>query len=268
VIYPPTYYSFASGGAKAGGAGLVGRVKEGLDSRNYRRAQKLLGTGSPRILDVGGSTGEISSRFVRDGGRATVVDLDSDSIEIARGRGLDGFVGRIEDFETDDRFDLALMLNLIEHVPDPVGVMAHVRSLMRPEGLIWLQTPNFRALDGRVFRHRNWAGYHCPRHFAIFSEVGLRRALARAGLEPVRFERTQGGGFWSQSLLGLPRARRMAAASPGPTLEQGGVPVERLPKPLVRFRAFPPLAAAGTAFDMATRPLREVSQVMVLAKPA
>ena len=68
----------------------------------------------------------------------------------------------------------------IEHVPDPLAVMTHVRGLMKPNGLIWLQTPNFRALDGRLFRHRNWAGFHCPRHFAIFSEVGLRRFLARA----------------------------------------------------------------------------------------
>ena len=39
-----------------------------------------------------------------------------------------------------------------------------------------------------------------------------------------------------------------------------------LPKPLVRYRAFPPLAALFTGLDFATRGVRPVSQVTVLAR--
>jgi SAM-dependent methyltransferase len=259
-IYPPTYYSFASGGADED-PGLVLRVKEWLDLRNYRKALGLLDTESPSVLDVGGGTGEVSSIFVRHGASGTVVDPDATSIEVAQKRGLEGFVGRIEDFETDRRFDLVLMLNLIEHVDDPIGVLRRAGELVSPGGLVWLQTPNFRALDGRIYRHRNWAGYHCPRHWAIFSEAGLRRALARTGLEPADFQRTQGGGFWAQSLLGLRRDRRARRGEPiGAGSDKG------LPKPLIRYRGFAPLAALGTAFDMATRSVRQVSQVVVLAR--
>jgi SAM-dependent methyltransferase len=222
----------------------------------------------PRILDVGGGTGEISSIFVRRGGAAgaLVVDPDERSVEVARSRGLEGFAGTIEDLETDRRFDLVLMLNLIEHVADPVGVLQKAAGLLDERGLVWLQTPNFRALDGMLFRHRNWAGYHCPRHWAIFGEEGLQRALAEAGLGVVRFKRTQGGGFWAQSLLGLWRARQTRGGEPPLATHEGRT--DGLPKPLVRYRAFGPLAAAGTVFDMATRSFREVSQVVVLARPA
>ena len=41
----------------------------------------------------------------------------------------------------------------------------------------------------------------------------------------------------------------------------------RYPKPLARYRAFGPLAAPGAAFDVGTRRFREVSQVVVLARP-
>jgi len=230
---------------------------------------KSLATPAPRILDVGGGNGEISERFVRQGGArsALVVDPDPDSIEVARGRGLDGFAGMIEELETDDRYDLILMLNLIEHVADPVAVLDRAAGLLAPGGLIWLQTPNFRSLDARLFRRRNWAGYHCPRHWAIFSETGLRRALGRARLEAMEFRRTQGGGFWAQSLLGVRRERLMRAGGRPPAWS--GAPAgTSLPEPLVRYRAFPPLAALFTAFDMATRRLRPVSQVVVLARPA
>jgi len=234
----------------------VGRVKRRLDARAYRKALELIEVDEPRILDVGGGTGEISAGFVRESdGRATttVVDIDPDSIEVARSSGLDGFVGRIEEFDAAEPFDLVLMLNLIEHVADPLSVLSSARALLAPGGLVWLQTPNFRALDGRLYRHRNWAGYHCPRHWAIFSEQGLRGALERAGLEPVRFQRTQGGSFWAQSLLGLRRIKR-------PTAGEG------LPRPLVASPAFGPLAAAGAAFDIVTRRFRQVSQVAVMAR--
>lgn len=231
------------------------RVKEALDARTFRKTLDLIGKRDPRILDVGGGTGEISSEFVRASGghaTATVVDIDPRSIEVARQRGLGGFVGRIEDYETDERFDLILLLNLIEHVADPLGVLSSARRHLAPQGILWLQTPNFRALDARIFRHRNWAGYHCPRHFVIFSEMGLRRALDRVQLDPVRFERTQGGPFWSGSLLGVRRR--------GWSIAEGGLP------PLMNSGAYAPLAALGAGFDFVTRGLRQVSQVRVLVR--
>ena len=255
-IYPETYYSFSSGGSGDARYGVVGRVKRWLDSRAYRKALDLVDEPAPRILDVGGGTGDISSGFVEASGnraRATVVDIDDASIEVARSRGLDGFVGRFEDYETDERFDLILMLNLIEHVADPMALLRRARELLKPNGVVWLQTPNFRALDARLFRHRNWVGYHCPRHWVIFSEDGLRRALGDAELEPVRFNRTQGGYFWAGSLLGQRRARR-------------GWDAEGLPEPLIQYRLMPALAAAGAGFDLVTRPVRQVSQVMVMAR--
>jgi SAM-dependent methyltransferase len=267
-IYPPTYYSFAEAGS-GHSPGLVERVKSRLDLRAYRRAVGALRAPAPRILDVGGGDGQISELFVREGGAASsfVVDPDPDSIEAARARGLDGFAGTIEEFETDDRFDLVLMLNLIEHVADPVGVLETAATLLAPGGLIWLQTPNFRSLDATLFRRRNWAGYHCPRHWAIFSEPGLRRALGRARLQAADFRRTQGGGFWAQSLLGLRRERLMRSGG-RPAAWNRAPAGTSLPKPLVRYRSFSPLAALFTAFDMATRTVRPVSQVVVLARPS
>jgi SAM-dependent methyltransferase len=245
-------------------------VKRRLDLLGYRRAaERLAAPAPPRILDVGGGTGEISGSFVTHGGAASafVVDPDPASIEAARSRGLKGFAGTIEEFETEDRFDLVMMLNLIEHVADPVAVLGKAASLLAPGGLIWLQTPNFRALDAKVFRHRNWAGYHCPRHWAIFNEPGLRRALERAQLEVAEFRRTQGGGFWAQSLIGLRRDRLMRHGEVPPPWGGAGAPKDAsLPKPLVRYRAFPPLAALFTAFDMSTRAVRPISQVAVLAR--
>jgi SAM-dependent methyltransferase len=257
-IYPSSYYSFAGGDeAQTSRRHPVTRIKAWLDERKFREVLDRVDSRALRIVDVGGGTGEITAGLLGaapDGSSATVVDFDPSSIDVARARGLDAFCGRFEDFESEDRFDIVLMLNLLEHVADPLAILKRARSHLAPGGVLWLQTPNFRALDARIFRQRNWAGYHCPRHWAIFSDTGLSRALERCELEAMSIERTQAGSFWAGSILGLRRART-------PHLAVGA-------RPLVQSPAFLPLAGAGAAFDIATRPLRATSQVVALARAA
>ena len=259
-IYPSTYYSFASGDAVLDpDRNLITRVKGRLDVRTFRRALSRVGDGAVRILDVGGGTGDIAARLVEAAGTrasAVVVDFDEESIEVARRRGLEGFVGRFEDYEPDERFDLILMLNLIEHVADPSAMLSRARELLTADGILWLQTPNFRSLDALLFRRRSWAGLHCPRHWVVFSDEGLRRAIGAAGLTPVEMRRTQAGAFWAASLVGLTGSGRARADG-------------SLPRPVIAHPAFMPLAALGAAFDMVTGPLRRrTSQVTVLARRA
>jgi SAM-dependent methyltransferase len=255
-IYPADYYSFAAGeDALQADGSLVARAKALLDRWTLRRVMGLLTTEQPSVLDVGGGTGEICARVVAAAGpqaRGTVVDFDERSTAVAAGRGLEVATCRFEEFETEDRFDLVLMLNLIEHVDDPVATLRRAGELLGDGGIAWIQTPNFRSLDARLFRKRNWAGLHCPRHWVIFSDAGLRGALARAGLEAASLRHTQAGAFWSASLLGLLRNRE-----PG-----------RRGRPLVRDPAFLPLAGLGAGFDFCTRPFRATSQVVCLARPA
>jgi SAM-dependent methyltransferase len=257
-IYPETYYSFASSDSPLEPErNLVTRVKARLDARTFRRALSHTRGGAVRILDVGGGTGDIAAKLVDaagPGASAVVVDIDADSIELARRRGLEGFLGRFEDYETVERFDVILMLNLIEHVADPSAMLARAATLLAPGGVLWLQTPNFRSVDARLFG-RWWAGLHCPRHWVIFSDSGLERALARSGLDAVELQRTQGGAFWAASAIGRTGAGRAR-------------PDGRLPKPVISRPAFLPLAALGAAFDIATSRFRRTSQVTVFARRA
>lgn len=256
-IYPSTYYSFASSGeALVADRNLVTRVKSWLDHRAFVRALSLAGAPkSPRVLDVGGGTGDISRRLIAavPGARATVVDIDANSIQAAREHGLGGFAGGIEEFYTEERFDLILLLNLIEHVADPAAVLRRARDLLTPNGVVWVQTPNYDSLDARIFRDHSWTGLHCPRHWVVVGERGFRNLLHGAGLTPARVERGQAGSFWATSTLAVWRERRgqLAKASDAP---------------LIASRAFMPLAAAGAAFDFATRRRRRTSQLVAFAR--
>ncbi|MEV6867967.1 class I SAM-dependent methyltransferase [Streptosporangium subroseum] len=233
-IYPANYYAYASEEQS-----FVHRVKDRLDSLRLRRTLSRLSGDDLRILDVGGGDGRQLDVIRALDPRVTftqVVDLDPEAQARAVERGHRYFCGRVEEFSTDERFDLILLINLIEHVSDPGGVLDRLRRHLTPQGSILIKTPNTDSLDARLFRHRNWGGYHCPRHWVLFDRHNLTGLAAERGLAVRAFAYTQGAPFWGVSLL--------AAAA-----RRGWVRVSA-ERPMTRHPLFPPLAAAFAGFDL------------------
>jgi SAM-dependent methyltransferase len=139
------------------------------------------------------------------------VDIDAGAADTAKANGHTFFLGRFEDLPiTGERFNLIMMMNIIEHVPDPKAVLKKAAALLAPGGVIWMKTPNFDSVDARIFRHRSWGGYHAPRHFILFNKESLERTAQEAGLSTSSFSYTQGSPFWAISLLDV--LRRMGIA--------------------------------------------------------
>jgi SAM-dependent methyltransferase len=252
LIYPANYYSFDASARKKN---LVASVKEWLDRRAFRRFLAGVPGGSLALLDIGGGEGWLAGLARAADPRVTrtqIVDIDPAAKARAEAKGHSYFCGTIGDFETEARFDAILMLNLIEHVADPAVVLAEARSLLSPRGRIFIKTPNHRALDARLFRRRNWGGYHCPRHFVLFSRASMTRTLEAAGLCVAGFSFTQGAPFWSVSVLELMRRAGFADVSAA--------------RPAIRHPFMPMLQAAGAAFDFARMPFAELSQMTIIAE--
>lgn len=251
LIYPDNYYSFDKGGAK----NVVTKIKEWLDARLLRRILKTIPGDKIRVLDIGGGTGWLSSLVRNLDPRVTftqIVDLDSRARVQAESDGHSYFLGRIEDYKSDQPFDLVLMLNLIEHVAHPDEVLLKTKTLLSEKGRVLIKTPNFRALDAVLFRHHGWDGYHCPRHFVLFSRESLDRTLNSAGLIVERFRYTQGAPFWAGSILQMLWRRGIISAS-----------AER---PYGTNPIAPFLLALTAVFDFARQPFSRLSQMIVVAR--
>jgi len=247
-IYPDNYYSFTHALDSP-----VYRIKQWLDARLLRGILGALPGDALAALDVGGGTGWQLSLLQRIDPRVRVtqvVDIDDDAEAAARARGHEYFHGRIEDFETEQKFDLILMLNLIEHVADPIGVLQKASGLLSPTGRILIKTPNFDSLDARVFRHRNWSGYHCPRHFVLFNAESFARAAAKASLRIHTLRYTQGAPFWSGSILNYLSTRNLVRVSKD--------------RPMLSHPLSTPLFAVGAAFDFLRMPISKTSQMFVI----
>jgi SAM-dependent methyltransferase len=248
-IYPSNYYSFAPQAAE----GVVQRVKRWLDTRQFRAVLRQLRATELSVLDVGGGTGWLLDLLRRLDPRVQyteVVDLDPDAAQQARASGHEYACQRIEEFTSQRRFDLVLMMNLIEHVEAPRRVLANVAQLLAPGGTVLLKTPNLDALDARLFRRSYWAGLHVPRHWVLFTRRSFERALAGTGLRMREFAYTQGAPFWAASVLAAGKRR-------------GWVNVSR-ERPAVYHPAFGALAAVFAAFDLLRAPFAPTSQMLIL----
>ena len=171
-----------------------------------------------------------------------------------RPRAYDFHLGQIEDFRSNERFELILLLNLIEHVEYPVAVLSSMRALLASGGRILVETPNHDSLDARLFRHRSWGGYHCPRHWVIFTPESFARAAQAAGLGIERTALTQGAPFWAVSVLEALSRR-------------GWAKVDRA-RPMCRHPLFGPLLGLFAAVDILRKPFGRTSQMFVQLKAA
>jgi SAM-dependent methyltransferase len=247
-IYPSNYYSFA-----APPEGVVQRFKKKLDQRLFRRLLGQLGGNSLSLLDVGGGAGwELSwIRTLDPRVQFTqVIDLDPQAEAAARANGHVYFCGRAEEFTSDRRFDLIMMLNLIEHVDDPRALLSRMRALLSSGGRILIKTPNLESLDARLFRHRNWGGFHCPRHWVLFSRDNLMALGKEVGLRVVDFRYTQGAPFWAVSVLYWLYRRGLVSLGKS--------------RPASSHPLYNPLAAFFAVFDFLRMPLSRPSQMFLI----
>ena len=233
-IYPANYYSF--GMPKRS---FANNIKRRLDKRIFRRILRAIPGERLNVLDVGGGAGwqlndvkEIDERI----GHTQVVDMDPDAAELAKTNGHAYYCGPIQQFESEIGFDLVLLLNLVEHVDDPLAVLEHLRGMLSPRGVVFVKTPNHDSLDAYLFRHANWGGYHCPRHWVLFDRSSFTKLVQKAGFQVQKFSYTQGAPFWSTSILCW--------------LKKRGVVTITKERPAMFHPFFPLLSALFAAFDL------------------
>lgn len=135
------------------------------------------------ILDVGCGTGRIGTHLMNAFAcQVTGIEPNSQAAQIARAKGLRVHTGVLEDFETQQKFDLVLLIHVLEHVPDPVQTLHRISQLLEPNGRVVIAVPNVNAIDRKLFGEY-WDGWDIPRHVHHFSPKSLSNALHKADLE-------------------------------------------------------------------------------------
>jgi 2-polyprenyl-3-methyl-5-hydroxy-6-metoxy-1,4-benzoquinol methylase len=84
----------------------------------------------------------------------------------------------------DNSFDAVTMNHVIEHVSDPVALLAEVKRILKPDGRLVSITPNIQSLAHSLFGEC-WRGLEIPRHLQIFSLPALANCARKAAFTSV-----------------------------------------------------------------------------------
>jgi len=141
-----------------------------------------------RLLDVGCASGLFLDVARGEGWDVAGVDLNRNSVDAARERGLDVRHGDLgaQDFAPGG-FDVVTLFDAIEHTGEPRALLEQCHRLLRPEGLLVVTTPNVSGLVPRVtwglfgLTLGAWEHPTPPGHLVQFSRATLERLLGECG---------------------------------------------------------------------------------------
>ncbi|HSB67763.1 MAG TPA: class I SAM-dependent methyltransferase [Candidatus Methylomirabilis sp.] len=138
------------------------------------------------LLDIGCGRGGFLQAMQGLGWQVLGVEGDPEAAALARRSGLPVHATSFEEAKIpSDAVDHITMNHVIEHVYDPLAVMAKCHRILKPGGSVVLYTPNTRSLGHRRFRG-HWRPLEAPRHLHCFSPATLRALLARSGFRHIK----------------------------------------------------------------------------------
>lgn len=177
---------YSSGGYYSeGGSGYSDYAgqRKSLTATYKKMIQRLKGsslTAETVVLEVGSGLGYFLDA-VKPHCRSVVgIELDQAAVSRMQERGLSATRESLEEFSSDERFDLIVAIQVLEHFPDPLSTVNKIRNLLTPGGKFVVVVPNFDSPLRRVLGRR-WPSYKVPEHLTYFTPSTLRLLLASVG---------------------------------------------------------------------------------------
>lgn len=172
------YYSAGAAERLSGVFNLLWRWKR------RSRARLILGHAptAARVCDVGCERSELLNVLKGAGCRVVGTQISTAAADFARWQfGIEVYVGELMEAPfASDRFDVVIMLNVLEHLRDPERYVAQVAGMLEPGGMFWIEIPNAGSFTARVCG-KNWLHHDPAHHLWAFDKTGIASLIGRYG---------------------------------------------------------------------------------------
>jgi SAM-dependent methyltransferase len=201
----PFYKNLEDGGYEAG------RRERSLQARRILKVARTL-RAEGRLLDIGAGSGMLVEQALQMGYQAEGVEPSSWLHGVAQKRNLPVHLGTFPNSAPEGQFDIVTLIDVIEHVSDPLQLLRNIAERLSPSGIAVIVTPDADSVAARIFGWRWW--HFRVAHIGYFNKQNLLLAMDRVGLRPVLVRRP--GWFfaadylWVRTHRYLPKFLRLA----------------------------------------------------------
>ncbi|MEW6077773.1 MAG: class I SAM-dependent methyltransferase [Thermodesulfobacteriota bacterium] len=151
-------------------------------NRTIRRIENKIS--EKRVLEIGSAKGYLLSIMQKMGWEVKGIEISAEAARYAVEKlHVDTFHGTIDQYIQSpgafEPYPLVLAIDIIEHVPDPVLFIRHLQKIVKPGGMLIIDTPNGGSkkigIEGSA-----WKGFN-PYHISLFSVSNLSQLLTQSG---------------------------------------------------------------------------------------
>jgi SAM-dependent methyltransferase len=143
-----------------------------------------------RLLDVGCGVGTALEVARELGFEAEGVELNQELSKIVREKGFIVYNDFIENLSFESKYDIILMMDLIEHLTAPLDVLNSLKNNLTDDGIIIIYTPNHSSLIVTLFKMLYLLGYKKPaaltfasNHISFFDVNSIKVAALNCGMK-------------------------------------------------------------------------------------
>lgn len=142
---------------------------------------------SGTLLDIGAGCGVLLWAAKRLGYSATGIEPSAYLCEVGARRGLDIRQGVFPEVTLDKEFDVITITDVLEHVNDPALLIRDAMKQLRPDGILFVTTPDSASFMARILGNRWW--HYRIAHIGYFNRRNLTMLLENAGLRILAMSR-------------------------------------------------------------------------------
>lgn len=106
-----------------------------------------------------------------------------------------------ESLKSFNSVDCIIANQLIEHLIDPFIFIKQANKTLNENGILFLETPNYKSFDFGVFaKYKCWGGFHTPKHVVIFSNESIQKILKENGFTILVSENIISPFLWPENI--------------------------------------------------------------------
>lgn len=144
------------------------------------------------VLDIGCGTGNLVQFFNENGLIGEGIEPSFEAANIAIGRSLNVKQATLEEIankeECQKKYRAVTLLNVLEHVPDPVAFLKNAKALLAEGGVLIVRVPNdfsgIQEVAQQLTIKRQW-WVAAPDHINYFSPSSITNVCEHLGFEVV-----------------------------------------------------------------------------------